>query len=139
MSPEELLKSAKDLMLYSDPSTGGRWPRAAALLARQALEISLDDFWRAVAPGMERASSRAQFLCLRRYLEENIAERAYFAWTALSRACHHHVYELAPTAEELSRWIDDVEDVWRQIALRASKPESESGRDSPRLANETFS
>jgi hypothetical protein len=105
-------------MLYSDPTTGGRWPRAAALLARQALEISLDDCWRAVAPGLEHASSRAQFLCLRRYMNEDTAERAYFAWTVLSRACHHHVYELAPTAEELTRWIDDVEEVTTALSAR---------------------
>ena len=31
------------------------------------------------------------------------------AWGALSRACHHHPYELAPTAGELSGWIEAVE------------------------------
>jgi hypothetical protein len=31
------------------------------------------------------------------------------AWAALSHACHHHPYELSPTAEELERWMDTVE------------------------------
>lgn len=29
------------------------------------------------------------------------ATRAEYAWHALSRACHHHAYELAPTVSEL--------------------------------------
>lgn len=109
MTPRELLKSARDLTLYQDATTSGRWPRAAALLARQALEKSLADLWAAAAPGTERCSARAQLLCLRRFLDEENAERASFAWSALSRACHHHVYELAPTVDELSMWIGDVE------------------------------
>jgi 3',5'-cyclic AMP phosphodiesterase CpdA len=27
------------------------------------------------------------------------------AWASLSRACHHHHYELGPTAAELERWM----------------------------------
>ena len=27
---------------------------------------------------------------------------------ALSNACHHHPYELAPTSGELTAWISDV-------------------------------
>jgi hypothetical protein len=34
-------------------------------------------------------------------------------WGALSRACHHHPYELAPTVEELAAWIGVVEDFGR--------------------------
>jgi hypothetical protein len=106
----ELLKAARDLTRYSDPTTGGRWPRAAALLGRQALERTLDQFWAKTARGVENCSAKAQFLCLRRYLgDEELAERAWFAWSALSRACHHHVYELAPTVDELTRWLEDVE------------------------------
>ena len=32
----------------------------------------------------------------------------------LSRACHHHPYELAPTAGELATWIEVVEEFGRQ-------------------------
>jgi hypothetical protein len=31
------------------------------------------------------------------------------AWHGLSRACHHQVYELSPTATELERWLDAVD------------------------------
>ena len=42
---------------------------------------------------------RTQLICLRSYLEDApLAARAGHAWSALSRACHHHPYELGPTA-----------------------------------------
>lgn len=121
MTPSELLVAARDLTRYADPSTGGRWPRAAALLARQALEAALDELWTVVAPGVEKTSGAAQLLCLREYLDdEELAERAAYAWSALSRACHHHVYELVPTVDELARWMDDVEAVAATVERVAS-------------------
>ena len=111
LAPAGLLRSAEELLRYADPGTAGVWPRAAALLARQALENGLGAFWRARAPSVEGVSTRAQLLCLRHYADEEVAERASYAWHALSRACHHHVYELAPTGEELRNWIDDVQAV----------------------------
>ena len=36
------------------------------------------------------------------------------AWGSLSRACHHHPYELAPTAGELATWIHVVEEFGRR-------------------------
>jgi hypothetical protein len=92
------------------------WPRAAALLARQALEGGLDDFWLRQAPGVEECSAKAQLLCLPTYLDKEIARKADHAWVTLSRATHHHPYELAPTAAELRGWVEDVEDVL--VALR---------------------
>ena len=35
---------------------------------------------------------------------------------ALSRACHYHPYELAPSAAELTSWISDVESLITQVA-----------------------
>jgi hypothetical protein len=109
------------LLQYSDPATAGIWPRAASFLARQALEQNLEAFWQHRAPGVERASARAQLLCLRGYADEETAESAAHAWHALSRACHHHAYELAPTGQELSNWIADVE----RVADALSHQESE--------------
>ena len=34
----EIVKAARDLMERTDPATAGLWPRATALLGRQALE-----------------------------------------------------------------------------------------------------
>jgi hypothetical protein len=37
------------------------------------------------------------------------SEESLWAQSAtLSRACHHHLYELAPTASELSRWLNEA-------------------------------
>ena len=44
----------------------GTWPRASAILGRQALEIALDQLWARAAPGVETASARAQLACLLR-------------------------------------------------------------------------
>ena len=101
-SPDALLAEARRLLDASSDSLAGAWPRAVALLTRQALEQLLDDLWRWQAPGAQLASRHAQLLCLGEYLgDEEGARDARYTWVALSRACHHHVYELAPTGEEL--------------------------------------
>lgn len=106
-----MLAVARDLLERPDPNTAGIWPRASALLARHALEAVLDDFWLRRVPGLDRCPMRAQLLCLPAYLtaDVDLARRASFAWTGLSRASHHHAYELAPAAVELSTWIEVVE------------------------------
>jgi hypothetical protein len=92
------------------PSLAGLWPRAVALLGRQALEQGLDDFWRAVAPRVGEASRHAQLLCLGAFeSDEELVSGVRHAWHGLSRACHHQVYELPPAAAELERWLDAVE------------------------------
>ncbi len=111
--PTQLVLGTPAAALKSRPTYGvGRWPRAAALLTRQALESALTVYWTKQAPGVEQASTRAQMLCLGRYLgDEPLARRAHVAWSSLSRACHHHVYDLAPTREELQAWRDVVVEV----------------------------
>jgi hypothetical protein len=60
-----------------------------------------------------------QLIFLRTYLSDaDLAARAGHAWSALSRACHHHAYELAPTAVELQSWFALVRELVR--ASRAS-------------------
>jgi hypothetical protein len=109
-SPSDVLSLARDLLRRPEARTAGIWPRASALLARQALEMALDDFWRANRPGVEACSTPAQLLCLREFWPDpEAAGRIHHAWTGLSRACHHHPYELAPTAGELEGWFSVVE------------------------------
>lgn len=112
---QELLTTARSLIDRSSPGTSGLWPRAAALLTRQALEIALKTYWSYAALGAEECSARAQLLCLGRYLnDESLGRQAHQTWAALSRACHHHAYELAPTREELIGWCDGVREVVRK-------------------------
>ena len=63
----QFLQQARALMRAPEAGhadLGGTWPRAVALLARQALEQGLDDFWGARAPRVREASRHAQLLCL---------------------------------------------------------------------------
>lgn len=112
-----LVAAARDLLERVDPMTAGIWPRATALLTRQALETALDALWSRRAPGLELCSVRAQMLCLPSYLhgDEKLAERVSYTWTALSRACHQHLYELSPTSSELLAWIGTVEQLVAQV------------------------
>jgi hypothetical protein len=81
-----------------------------ALLTRQALEEALSEFWevRLVTAGLSDSSRKSQLACLPFYLDARVAREASYVWAALSGACHYHAYELAPTAGELSGWIDAV-------------------------------
>ena len=134
-----LLAHARDLLERSDPSTAGIWPRATALLTRQALEGALDDLWRRRAPGVEACSAKAQLLCLPSYLHgaEALAERVAYAWAGLSRASHQHAYELPPTSSEVIVWIEVVEQLVAQVEsttapagetmVKPSRPSSKRG------------
>jgi hypothetical protein len=99
-----------------DPDTAGLWPRAASLLARQALEGALHRLWERRRIDLHGGPMRVQLICLRTYLDEpELAARAGHAWSALSRACHHHPYELAPTAAELQGWFSVVEELIQKV------------------------
>lgn len=110
MTTEELLAAAKGLIQRPDAATAGAWPRAAAFLARQALELAMAAIWAAEpqAAALARCSMRSQILCLTAYLDQGTATRAAYLSAALSRACHYHSYELSPTAAELNGWLDEA-------------------------------
>lgn len=107
MDASDLLAAARAMVRQPRPGTTGLWSRAAALIGRQALETALDDLWRRRRPGVEAASMRTQLLCLPTVIDDaELAGRVSHGWAALTRACHQHPYELAPTAQELERWLD---------------------------------
>ena len=112
-----LTSAARKLVERADPMTAGIWPRAAALLARQALEGALDVLWRRRAPGLEACSAKAQFICLPLYLhgDHELAQRVSYTWSGLSRASHQHPYELSPTSSELLSWIATVEQLISRV------------------------
>lgn len=112
MSPRQLLGAARELMTKPSPGTVGLWPRAAAVLARQALENQMTIILTRWIPGVESANARTKLICLQaRMQDRELAERANHAWWALTTACHHRSYELPPTAEELERWLGAVEEL----------------------------
>ncbi len=102
-----LVSAARDLIHFDDPQTAGLWPRAAALLGRQAIEAAMEDLWRLSAPGLEDTSAKCQLLCLSHFLgDPDLAGRVHATWHGLSRSCHIRTYELAPTATELEDWLE---------------------------------
>lgn len=114
--PLDLVSAAKDYLAIPDETTRGLWPRAAALLGRQGLELGLRRFWVRRAAGLERTPMRCQLLSLPAFLRDQaLAARASHAWSALSRACHHHEYELPPTHAELEGWLAETWEVADRI------------------------
>ena len=114
---------AESLMEDPEATSSGAWPRAAALLARSSLEASMTELWQAKEIPLQRASWRAQLLCLPGYINADLARRVAFAHSALSAACHHHPYDLPPTAIEIQRWLAIVQSL--NVAVVAAGPDSE--------------
>lgn len=116
VTAEEMVAMADAFLHDQASSWGGPWARAVAFLARQALEEALEELWRVRGVDLSAVSTRAQLLCLRAYLDDDtLAAEVAYTWGALSRACHHHPYELTPTAEELSRWVTTTRALIRRI------------------------
>jgi len=107
--PEQLLDAARHLIARPDTGSQGIWPRAATHLCRQALEMGLQDFWKIKLPALGDMPLRIQLVCLPTYMKDKkLAHEIGYTWAALSNACHHHVYELAPTSPELQMWIETI-------------------------------
>lgn len=111
MTPADVLAAARALLVWEDGTAAGVWPRAGAYLARQALEESLSGFWRRSTSmsGVGDCPMATQLVCLRTAAAPNLAPDVASTWAALSRACHYHPYELAPTAAELTGWFGSVD------------------------------
>jgi len=116
LSARNLLEHAARLLDEPPEVFATRWPRAVALLTRQALERTLDDLWTKRGAKVGWATERSQLLCLPAVLgNATLAADAAHAWNSLSAACHHHAYDLPPTTGELSGWLDTVDELRRAI------------------------
>jgi hypothetical protein len=112
MTSRELIGRALALLEERDSLPRATWPRAVAVLARQALETAVAGRLAKKAPGLQLCTFATQFRCLPWYIDDrDTALLAHQTWAALSSACHHHAYDLAPTAEELRVWLADVDRV----------------------------
>lgn len=103
-----LLATAEALLDGALHVAPGLRSRAAALLARQALEQALHEFWDARSPDVHRCRVRTQIQCLAAFLDPEPVAAAATAWNRLSEACHHHPYDVAPSPAELRAWIGSV-------------------------------
>jgi hypothetical protein len=130
--PHHLLDLARGLLRRADPATAGLWPRASALLACSALEAGVLGLWERRKLDLGACPMRAQLICLRTYLgDPDLASRAGHAGSALSRACHHHAYELAPTAVELESWLAVVGEFLRTTGSTPDPPVRSAASASP--------
>lgn len=107
-SPTSLLELAQAVLGGTHPIPIAQTPRAAALLARQALEELIDELCVAVGAPLRRATTRSRLVSLRILADDGVASIAATAWAGLSRACHQHAYELTPTVGEIRHLIDLV-------------------------------
>lgn len=103
------------LLDYADQVLDGKitllssGPRTAALLARCALEEWLDERtapWAGV--GYPYPTMKSKLIALAALSDEELSERARRLWSALSRAVHHHAYELQPSVTEVRHLVRQV-------------------------------
>lgn len=102
----KLLSAARVAVTNPDAGLDDAWPRAAALLTRQALEEAIAARLVDRIPEVDGLSMRVKLACLGELADPADAHEAAWLWARLSTACHHHPYDLAPTGAELSEWID---------------------------------
>ncbi|MBF6327197.1 hypothetical protein [Nocardia transvalensis] len=120
----ERLAAADELLRGTVTDAGGLWSRAAVWLLRIALEQSIDQLWLQVAPPLARCSMRAQLLALDSWVGPDVAARIATVWATLSRAGHHHDYELPPTLIELRGWYDETVRLVEELAQLGERDEA---------------
>jgi hypothetical protein len=106
----ELLDYA-DEVLDGAYGLGGRAPRTAALLARRAFEEWLDELsapWAAEVQSDRPPTTSSKLVALGALRGAELGERAKRVWHGLSRAVHHHAYELQPSAAEVRSLVAQV-------------------------------
>jgi hypothetical protein len=104
------IEQVERLMQGSGP-VGHQSLRMVCWLLRSALEQTYRELVGAQGADLGRSSNRAALICLRALYDESapdLADDAEAAWTRLSRAVHHHAYELSPT-------LSEVKDLMRQV------------------------
>lgn len=109
--PTDLLGLADAILDGSIAVPGASAARGAAVIARQVLEDAVERRCQVLAGTTARPSFRSQLVLLREFGDPAVAERARVAWDGLSRACHHHSYELQPTAAEVRCHIITIKKV----------------------------
>lgn len=112
-----LLDYAVDI-LDDKVALGARGTRTAALLARRAFEDWLDEqssTWSGT--GYYRPSIKSKIVVLEAFRGVEIGQKVKRAWQGLSIACHHHSYELQPSAGAVRELVELVRQFDNQKGL----------------------
>ncbi|GAA2760147.1 hypothetical protein [Actinopolymorpha rutila] len=106
-----------------------RAPRIAAVLARQALEETVQQLCTSAGAPLSDATMRSRLISLRFLVSRDhagrIADLAEAAWNGLSGACHHHAFELTPTVGEVHGLINCVAELTVFASTVAAKTADE--------------
>jgi hypothetical protein len=113
----ELLRYAFEVHHGGHPTLGPSATRAVAMLARRALEDAVEA--ELGLPPDTRTPFAVQLTALEVRRGPDLARRVSLVWSALSRMCHYHGYELAPTHNEVDGWLGEVQ---RLVATLARTP-----------------
>lgn len=111
----ELLTYA-DQVLDGTVELGARGPRTAALLARRAFEDWLDEVsasWMSDTVSDRPPTTTSKLVALAALHGSAVSEHAKQVWHGLSRAVHHHAYELQPSVGEVRHLVVQVRTVCR--------------------------
>lgn len=106
----ELLAYA-DQVLDGTVALGVRGPRTAALLARCAFEDWLDEIsapWVTQVKTDRAPTTSSKLVVLGALHGVELGEKSKKVWNGLSRAVHHHAYELQPSVAEVRHLIWQV-------------------------------
>jgi hypothetical protein len=101
-----------DRLLDGEFGLGARAPRTAALLARSVLEDWLDEesaSWSSRSLGFP--TTRSKIVALGALRGAAVGERTRRVWHGLSRAVHHHAYELQPSVSEIRQMVSAVREL----------------------------
>jgi len=103
-----LLATARAVLAGEGTLPARRRPRAAAVVARAALELAVDGRLAEHGLHLHLATMRSRLICLRAAVDADLGDVAALAWAGLSSGCHHHAYELTPTWAEIAHLTDLV-------------------------------
>lgn len=109
-SLDGLVQLAESLAEGSRPLPGVSTARAACWVARQALELLIDQFLRHrnLEPGRSTTRTRLIALGIAYGGDPDLSYRASTSYWRLSAACHHHAFELGPTQAEAVSLVAQV-------------------------------
>jgi hypothetical protein len=104
-----LLGHARDILEGTVSVPRGQASRLSSFLTRQALEEVVYELCHAKGDRLDHpVNMRSRLIVVRALYRGETAALAEIAWAGLSGLCHHHAYELTPTASEARHFLDLV-------------------------------